>query len=510
MDGVSVADIMVRVFSLSNLAFALIGVALGIIFGALPGFTAAMGIAVLLSLTYGMDPARALIFLGAIFQGAMYGGSVSAILINTPGTPSAAATTLDGYPMAKKGLASEALRESVFASFMGGMVGITALLILSPQLAKIALMFGPPEYFMLAIFGLTIIASVSEVSILKGLLSGFLGVLIGTIGMDPLLGRPRFTLGFPELIDGIQLIPAMIGLFSIPEVLSIIHAYWQGRTEVVVADVRKLKIGFPSLRHVISFLPIYIRSALIGVLIGIIPGAGGSIASFLAYNETRRTSKTPERFGTGVPEGVAAAESANNAMAGGALIPMLTLGVPGDAVSAIMMGALMLYGLRPGGELYKYNAHVVFTFIVGLYVACIFTLLLGLYCVPYFAKVLNAPKHVLAVSIVLFTVLGSYALSNNMFDVYVMVAFGVVGYLLKQFGFSVVPMVLGMILGPMAEKGLNNTLAISYGQNVVFFILKRPICLVLFSLAVFSVAISLYRWLKGRSSVKEVKEHVAE
>jgi len=394
--------------------------------------------------------------------------------------------------MAKKGKAGEALQESITASFLGGNVGVLALLFLAPPLARISLMFGPPEYFFLAIFGLTIIASISEKSMIKGLLSGLFGLTLAMVGMDPLFGSPRFTMGIVDLVDGIELIPALIGLFAFPEILNVINAYDKSERQEKV-DIKNIKVGFPSLKHIIKFAPIYIRSSLIGTFIGILPGAGGSIASFLSYNETRRASKTPELFGTGIPEGIAAAESSNNAVAGGALIPMLTLGVPGDSVAAIIMGGLMVHGLRPGAEFFTVNANIAYTFILGLFIANIIMLLFGVFGAPYFTLVNGIPRHILSAFIVLFTVIGSFALRGSMFDVYLMVFFGIVGFLMKQFGFDVVPIVLGLILGILAENGLNQTLSITNRTHVLSYILVRPISLVLILLILGAVLLPMIR-----------------
>nr|MDA8124953.1 tripartite tricarboxylate transporter permease [Deltaproteobacteria bacterium] len=378
MDYAFYLGVLKNVFMPFNLLMATFGVVLGIVFGALPGFTAAMGVAILLPITFSMTPEAGLIMMGAIFAGAMWGGSVSAILINTPGTPGAAATVLDGYPMAKQGRAADALRESVMSSFWGGILGVIVLMLFAPPLARVSLMFGPPEYFVLAIFGMTIIASLSEKSILKGYLAGFLGMLIATIGMDPLLGIPRFTFGITGLIDGVMLVPALIGLFSIPEVMEIIQLH--GSKEEPIPSLKNVKIGFPTWAHTKRLTPTYLRASLIGLLVGVLPGAGASIASFMAYNEERRVSKTPEKFGTGMIEGVAASEAANNSVCAGAFIPMLTLGVPGDSVAAIMMGGLMIHGLNPGAELFTTHANVTWTFICSLYLANVLMLLFGLYC----------------------------------------------------------------------------------------------------------------------------------
>lgn len=506
--GFDILTILGNMFSINNLLLVAGGTVMGITFGALPGFTAAMGIAVLLPITFGMNATSALMLLGGVYGGAMYGGSISAILINTPGTPAAAATTLDGYPMCKQGRAGEALRESVFASFLGGIFGVTVLLFFAPPLAKISLKFGPPEYLMLAIFGLTIIASLSEKSVLKGLIAGTLGLLISTIGMDPHLGMPRFTMGLSNLIDGIEMIPAMIGLFSIPETLNLISSYVKGDKDyhINTAEFRKIKVGFPSINHIRKHLLIYIKSSAIGTYVGALPGAGASIASFMAYNEAKRSSKHPEKFGTGITDGIAAAESANNAVAGGSLIPMLTLGVPGNSVSAILMGGLMIHGLEPGMALFQNHANITYTFIISMYLANVMMLLFGIYCAPYFTMVTNTPRHILAVSVITMTVIGSYALRGNIFDVYVMIAFGIIGYIMKSHGFILIPIVLGMILGPIAEKGLNTSIAIARGQNILLFILSRPISLILFVFTVISITIPIYRAFKDNAAKKATQE----
>jgi len=496
--GLDVLSIIMSIFAIKNILISVLGVFTGILFGALPGFTGTMGIAVMLPLTYSMPKTTALILLGSLFCGSMYGGSISAILINTPGTPAAAATVLDGHPMAKNGRAGEALRESITASFIGGILGVTALLFLSPPLASISLMFGPPEYLLLAIFGLTIIASISEKSMIKGFLAGVIGLVIAMIGTDPLLGVPRFTFGLRDLVDGVELVPALIGLFALPEVLHVINSYKKGEKIEELPNIKNIKVGFPTIKHIIKFMPIYIRSSLIGIFIGILPGAGSSIATFMSYNETKKASKNPELFGTGIPEGVAATESSNNALAGGALIPMLTLGVPGDAVAAVIMGGLMIHGLQPGGSLFAVNGDIVYTFILALYLANVIMLLFGIYCAPYFTLVGGVPKHVLASFIVMFTIIGSYALRGNMFDVYIMVTFGIIGYLLKSNGFDVVPMVLGIILGTMAENGFNQSLSISGNDSVILYIISRPISIVLILLIILSIVIPVIRKRKQK------------
>lgn len=393
--------------------------------------------------------------------------------------------------MAKQGRGADALRESIVSSFVGGILGVMVLQLFAPPLARISLMFGPPEYFILAIFGMTIIASLSEKMIVKGYIAGFLGMLIGTIGMDPLLGMSRFTFGITGLVDGVMLVPALIGLFSIPEVMEIIQ--FHGSKDEGSVSLKNIKIGWPTWKHTKRMIPTYLRSSAIGVVVGILPGAGSSIAGFMAYNEERRVSKTPEKFGTGMIEGVAAPEAANNSICAGAFIPMLTLGVPGDSVAAIMMGGLMVHGLNPGAELFTTYADVTWTFIFSLYLANVLMLFFGLYCAPWFSWATKTPRHILAISIIVLTTVGSFAVRGSMTDVYVMLGFGIIGYLLKSHGFDVVPVVLGLILGPMAEKGLNGTISISHGQNTAWFILQRPVCLVLLALTALALVIPYLR-----------------
>ena len=493
-----------NIFTVTNILMAAGGTFVGIIFGALPGFTAAMGVAVLLPITFGMPPASGLILLGALFGGAMYGGSISAILINTPGTPSAAATVLDGHPMAKKGW-RRSLAGSRVCLVPGRIFGVTVLLLLLHPCKDIFNVWTSRVFSAGRIWFNGDCINKREVSN-KGLMAGVFGLLVSTIGMDPLMGTPRFTMGVVNLIDGVKLVPAMIGLFSIPETLNIISSYINDDSVNLVnmKEFRKIKIGFPSWDHIKRHAVIYLKSSVIGTYVGMLPGAGGSIASFMAYNEAKRSSKHPEKFGTGISEGIAAAESANNAMAGGALIPMLTLGVPGDSVAAIIMGGLMVHGLEPGAQLFARNGDIAYTFILALYLANIMMLLFGIYCAPYFTIVTNTPKHILSVCVMLLTVIGAYALRGNIFDVYVMVAFGFIGYFLKCSGFPIVPVVLGIILGPIAEKGLNSTITISYGENILLFMLSRPISLILIVFTVLSVGVPLYHRI--RRTKKEATE----
>ena len=375
-----------------NLIVAFIGVFAGIVFGALPGFTPSMGIAVLLPFTYSMDAVQALILLGALYCGAFYGGSISAILVNTPGTPGAAATALDGYPMTKQGRAQEALSEAAIASTWGGLISLFVLFFIAAPLARFALKFGVNENFLLAIFGLSIIASLSKEHMLNNLLGGLLGIMLACVGSDPMTGVTRYTFGIPELLTGIQLVPALIGLYSVPQIVAM--ATSKDKAVVNKEAILNSKTKF-KLRELWGYPIDYLRSSLIGIIIGIIPGPGGNTASWLAYSQGKAYSKHPEEFGKGARQGIANTEAANNAVTGGSMIPMLALGIPGNAVSAVLMSGLMIKGLAPGYALFSDHADVTYTFIFGLILANIMMLLIGLLAAKYISVVALIPQNIL-------------------------------------------------------------------------------------------------------------------
>lgn len=471
-----------KAFSPSTLFACLLGTVGGITIGALPGLTATMGVGLLIPFTFGMDPVSALVMLAAIYCSAIYGGSISAILINTPGTPSAAATTFDGYPLAQKGQGGKAIAVATVGSFCGGILSAFALILIAPVLARIALQFGPPEYFALAVFGLSIICTLTTKNMLKGLIAGVVGLLIGCIGMDPVTGVERFTFGRVELLWGISFIPALIGLFSFSQALVLAENCFKssgGLRETITGTVAVTWQEFKDM------LATILRSSGIGTVIGAIPGAGGEIAAFIAYNEAKRFSKRREEFGTGVLEGVVAAETANNAVTGGALIPLLTLGIPGDAVTAIMLGGLLIQGLQPGPELFTKNAHIVYPFLIGLIIANVLLLVIGLAGARMFAKVLDMPDRVLIPVIIGLSIVGSYAINQSMFDVALMLILGFLGYLMRKTDFDASPVVLGIILGPMAERNLRRTM-LMYGGSAAP-LLKRPIAVGLIVVSVISV-----------------------
>ena len=482
-----------------HLPFLIIGVAGGIIVGALPGLTASVGIILLLPFVYYLDTSTAMVMLCGMFCGGIYGGSISAILISTPGTPSAAATVLDGYPLAQKGEAGKAIGVATIASTSGGIISTFCLMFIAPQLARVALKFGPEEYFALTVFGLTVIASVSGKSLTKGLISGFFGLLIATVGIDPVEGYARFSFNIPNLMAGFTLLPVLIGLFAISQIFI--------QLELIGKKIKKYdqKIGkvLPSFKELKKLFPIIISCSFLGTFIGVIPGTGGAIASFLAYNEARRWSKDPDSFGKGNLAGIAAPEAANNGTTGGAMVPLLTLGIPGDVVTAVMLGSLLLIGLRPGPLLFKENPEVVSAIFAGLLLANVLILLLGVLSVRIFPQILKVPHSLLFPIIFTLCFLGSFSLNNSVYDMLIALIFGIVGYMMRRNGFPAAPAVLGVILGPIAEDVLARSLIISHGDWTTLF--KAPIAIFFYVISTLSLAYSLRRQFVAKK--KEQHRH---
>jgi len=447
------------------------GTIVGIIVGAMPGLTATMAVALLIPVTFGMQPLVGLALMGGVYCGGMYGGAISSILLSTPGTPAAAATAFDGYPMTKQGKGGTALTVATWASFWGGIFSTVALLLMAPALAKFSLRFGPPEYFVLAIMGLSSIVTLTKGSMVKGLMSGFLGLVLATIGMDPISGYMRFTFNVVDLYDGIPFMPALIGLFSVSQILDL-----TAETHIV-EDLSDTIASIKRSRLPKGLSPTIAKGSVIGTIVGMLPGAGATIAAFISYNFAKQSSRDSDTFGKGNPKGVAASESANNGCVGGSLIPLLTLGIPGNSVAAALMGGLLIQGLIPGPELFSKYGAMTYGFILSLFLANIIFLVLGLYLAPYFAKVTSTPNALLIPGIAILSVIGSYAINNNMFDVWLMIGFGICGYFLEKGGFSTGALVLGLILGPIAELGFGQSLIMSAGSPVIFF--ERPLCILL-------------------------------
>ena len=431
----------------------------GIYIGAIPGLSVTMAVSILISFTFKWPVNDALALISGIFLGGVYGGSRSAILLNIPGAPAAIATALDGYPMAKRGEAGAAIGLTTIMSVIGGFVGIFALAIAAPALSEFALMFAPRDYLMLAIWGILLVGALSGGSLAKGVFAGALGVLIGMVGLDPMTAEPRLTFGSIQLTAGISYIAAMIGFFGVAEVLVQLHDL---KLKAVKQDVSKI---LPSWTLVRKHLPLSLRTSAIGVVVGALPGAGGDIAALMAYDHAKRTVKNPSHpFGQGAHEGLVAPESANNAAVGGAYIPMMTLGIPGDAVTAVIIGALYIHGLKPGPMLMIETPHL-FWFIVGtLVLANFFLLFFGLTGIRLFAKLIETPKPILLPMILVLSAVGAYAINNNPVDVYWMLGFGVFGYFLKMYGYQMGPIILGMILGPLMDRSYRQAMISAEGH----------------------------------------------
>jgi len=469
--------------------YCFIGVFIGTLVGVLPGIGATVSIAILTPITLGLGPTAAIIMLAGIYYGAMYGGSTTAILVNIPGEAASVATALDGYQMARQGQAGPALGISAISSFLAGTLSLVLLMTLAVPLASYALRFGPPEYFSLMVLGLTIVVSLVGKSMVKGLLAGIFGMILATIGMEPLTGQSRFTFNSVDLMAGIDFVAVVVGLFAIPEVLE--------NMEGSVLEVYKarLKNLFPSCEDLRRTGSPMIRSAFIGFFIGVLPGSSGAVAAFMAYNVEKNISKHPERFGAGAIEGVAASEGANNAAVSGAMVPLLSLGIPVSPPMAVLIGAFMIHGLRPGPMLFNNNPEFVWALIASMYVGNVILLILNLPLVGLWAQLIRVPYPYLAPGIMVLCFLGAYGIRNSFFDVAVAFAMGIVGYVMRKLDYPAAPVVLALILSPMLEDALRQSLTISKGSINIF--ITRPISLTLLILAAISVFLSIYSRRKG-------------
>lgn len=464
-------------FSLENVLFAFVGVFIGTLLGVLPGIGPISGVALLIPITYGLSPVSAIILMAGVYYGAMYGGSTTSILLNTPGESASVVTTLDGYQMAKKGRAGAALAIAAIGSFAAGTFSIVMLSLMAPTLAKFALQFGPPEYFSLMLLGLCAVTGMAGKSMSKAFLTLLLGLIISMIGVDLVSGTERFTFGVSNLSDGINFIIVAVGVFALGEVLSTIVELKQGRAERIKLKGKIL----PSKEDLkVSAMPIA-RGSILGFFIGVLPGAGATIASFMSYNLEKKLSKRKYLFGQGAIEGVAGPESANNAASGGALIPMLTLGVPGSGTTAILLGALMIHGITPGPLLFEKNLDVAWGLIASMYIGNIMLLILNLPMAGLFAKIIDIPQTYLLPLIVVISAIGIYGVTGNIFHLYLLVGFGIAGYFMKKHDYPGAPMILGLVLGPMMEQSLRQALIMSNGSYNILF--SRPISLTLLILA---------------------------
>ncbi|CDO03391.1 Tripartite tricarboxylate transporter TctA family protein [Oceanobacillus picturae] len=479
-------------FSLEGLLFVMIGVFVGTFIGMMPGLGPISAIAVMIPITFGMNPAPALVMMAGVYYGAIFGGSTSSILLNAPGVSGAVATAFDGYPMAQQGKAGKALAIAAISSFIGGTVSVILLMLLAPMLSSVAISFGPPAYFALMLMGLTAISSLSEGSTIKALISAVAGFMIVTIGIDAQTGTQRFTFGNVNLLEGIDFLVIALGLFALAEVCTLIikrkdlsqeNAHKLGSMRLSKQDFKDM--SGPVTRH--SFL---------GFILGVLPGAGATIASFISYITEKKLSKNPEEFGKGSVKGLAAPETANNAATSGAFVPLLSLGIPGSGTTAVMLGAFLVLGVQPGPLLMTDRPEIFWGIIASMYIGNVFLLILNLPLIPYFAKILKIPRPLLISLVIMFSIIGVYAISFNTFDLYMLLLFGVVGFVMRLFSFPAPPFILAFILGGMMEQAFRQSLTISNGSLTVF--VQDPIALTLLFVALLSFVFPLIRVVRSR------------
>ena len=466
-------ELLQSILTIENLLMMNLGLFAGVVMGALPGLSVIFAIAVLLPLTFDMDTLAGMYLLLGAYCGATYGGSISAVLLNTPGTPAATATVFDGYPLSQKGRAGDALKASLFASTVGGIISCLALIFFAPTLAKIALKINSPEYFALCVFGLTATVGVSSGNVIKGLVMTIIGLLLSTVGIDTTEGVQRLVFGQTGLLAGFKPVTVMLGMFALSEVLMKSRQLRCG--EVQDSTSAAYSKATVKVRDMLKYWKTILKSSLFGVGIGALPGTGGAIAAMYSYNEAKRASKRPEKFGTGSIEGVLAPEAANNACTGATMIPLLALGIPGDASVAVLLGALTMQGITPGSALFESNSIWVYAIMGGLLLINIFMLLQGSVFIRVFANITRVPPVLLLPCIMILCAIGAFAIANSAFDMFVMVAFGLFGYVMRFLGFPVAPLAIGLVLGNLTETNLRRSLMLSYGDPLIFF--KRPISL---------------------------------
>ena len=483
-------EALTQLLSPSGLLVVLVGTALGIFVGAVPGLTGTMLIALVLPLTYGADPLASMALLISIYVGAVSGGMITATLLRMPGTPASIITTLDGYPMAKKGQPGRALGLGVMASFVGGMISWGFLVLLTSPIARLSSKFGYFEYFSLVMMALVLIATLGDKSLPKALFSGFLGILLAMPGINAATGETRLTLGYTQMNDGFQLLPVLIGLFAVNQILRDIINIQQKGDAIELGSESVLLRPVDAVRHGINML----RSSVIGTWIGILPGIGANIGSVTAYSVSKSLSKDPQKFGTGHEDGVVSSEAANNATVGGALIPLIAMGLPGSVVEAVLLGALVIHGLQPGPRLLQESPSMVYTIMGAMFLANLFMAVIMLGSMRFLAKVARMPRPYLLPVILCFCVIGSFALSNRLFDVWVMLAFAVLGLTLESFKIPLAPFIIGFVLGPIAEKNLSLGLQASNGSYLP--IVTRPMSLLFLAVALLMLLLPVIKDLR--------------
>lgn len=468
-----------------------IGIVVGVVAGAIPGMSATMAVALTLPFTFALQPITGILLLLGVYKGGIFGGSIPAILIKTPGTPASSATVLDGYPMAEKGEAGRALSMALYASCSADLMSNLALILFAGWLASFALSFGPPEFFTLILFSLTIIAGVSGKNLVLGLISAVLGLLLATVGLDLVYGTNRFNLNDPNLMGGLNFIAVLIGLFAIPEILAYI---WDPREKK--GSVRSLGGRHLSFAEYKRCFKSIVRGGFIGVILGSIPGIGAAPAAFLSYSEARRNSKNKENFGKGEIEGVAASEAGNNGVCGATLIPLLALGVPGDVITAIIIGALMIHGLQPGPMMFIANADIIYALFLGLIISSILLMGIGNVAIRLFRYIAEIPRPVLLSTVFILCVYGVYAVNNNVFDIGVMFAMGLLGYFMLRTGIPPAPFLIAFILGPLLEDNFRQAMLMSGGSGTILF--RSPITWVFWALTAITIAAMVRRGLQRK------------
>lgn len=483
---------VMHLLTFESIIFAALGVFIGIIIGALPGLSVNLALSLMIPITYAMDFNEAIMMLLGVFVGGVYGGSISAILISTPGTPAAAATVLDGYAMAQNGKGGTALAIATVGSFFGGMIGVIALIFVSPILGRFGLKFGPAEVFSLMFFGIAVVVSLSEQDLLKSLIASVLGLVLGLVGVDVLTGVARYTFGNMHLYSGLSSVSLMIGLFAMSVMFHESGQMTYGSKVSAKLGLAEIKESFLVLkRHI--FLAI--RSGLLGTFIGVVPGPGATAAAFVAYNDAKTSSRNPENFGKGEETGVLAPETANNGVNGGALIPLLTLGIPGDTGTALLLGAFVLHGMTPGPLFFTEHPDIVYFIFVGMVVIFLMQITMGLSLAKLFIKVLEVPKAILIPMVIILCFIGAYAANQSILDVIIMVVAGVIGFAFKRLGYPPAPLILSFILGPGLEEEFRRSLIISKGSYSIF--VEHPISCALLVCSIVSLAISIIRRIKN-------------
>lgn len=488
-----------QVFQPATLGWLLFGTFIGVVVaGMMPGTTGTLGLILVLPLTFTLPPSTSLILLSAVFCGSMMGGAVTAILLNIPGTPSAGATVLDGYPLCKQGKAGKAIGIATISAFVGGIASTVVMILLAPQLARVALQFQSADMFSLSIFGLSIMATASGKNIVKGLIAGFIGLITSTVGMDQIMGAARFTFGNFSLMGGLQMLPVLVGVFAFAQLFLDVRS---PPDKAVVNE--KITEIFPTLRELKGVTPSICIGAVIGVLFGVIPGISGVLASFTAYNVAQKFSKNKDKFGKGALEGVAAPETANNALTGGAMVPTLVLGIPGDPITAVMLGAFILIGIMPGPQLFTESPQMIYTVFSGWIVIQFAMLIMGFVTARFAPYVLRISPRLLLPMISVLCVVGVFGLSNSLFDVQVALAFGVIGYILTKYEYPMGPLLLGLILGPMAEENLNRAMLTS-GNNIMIFF-QRPFSLAFLIIAFICIIFPLVTFIISKVKGKKAE-----